>query len=173
MSLIVEDGTLASASANTYISLSFASSFCTAMGYDVQWATCSTAEQESAILRSMAYIESFDFKGVKVEGPDSDTVQPLKWPRSGAYDEDGYAFDDDQIPTNLKKAVAYGAYLESQTVGIFAVTQENNIKREKVDVIEIEYFSPSASKKQYSMLLNYLKGLLKENAAGFANVLRV
>lgn len=167
--LILEDGTLSTPSANTYATASVVSAFCAARG--LTFATGATAV--GAILRAMAYIESFDFKGVKSEGPESNIVQPLKWPRSGAYDEDGYALDDDYIPPNLVNALSYAAYLEVQNVGVFGSALSSNIKREKVDVLETEYFTPSPSQKEYPVIMGYLKGLIKGAGGGMAKVLRV
>ncbi len=168
MALIVEDGTLASPSANTYISLDDAAAYCSGMGFTF----ATSSEGEAAILRAMAYIESFDFKGTKAYGPDDNVVQPLKWPRVGAYDEDGYAFEDDYIPPNLIKAVAYAASLEYESVGALSSVQNSNIKREKVDVIETEYFTPTPTKKEYPLLIGYLEGLIKGNLSGFVKVVR-
>lgn len=164
MALVVEDGSLVD-NANTYASLSYVDAFCDELGL-VEWASCSTDERNAAILRGMAYIESFSFKGVKC-----DAYQSLKWPRSGASDEDGYAIDEDMIPPNLLKAVARAAYEEAVSPGTLQSTRTGGVKREKVDVIEIEYFADSGeSEKIFDAINGYLRGLLEDGS--FSNVLR-
>lgn len=164
MALIEEDGSLVD-NANTYASLSYVDAFCSDLGL-TSWASCSTATREAAILRGMAYIESLSFKGYK-----SDAAQALKWPRDGVYDEDGYAIEDDEIPANLLRAVARAAYEESVSAGTLQPTRTSGIKRERVDVIEVEYFGNSTnSDKIFSAINGYLKGLLTEGS--FSDVVR-
>jgi hypothetical protein len=156
MSLIVEDGSIVTG-ANTYASLSYVDTFCSDLGL-ASWAALGTTSRESAILRGMAYIESLSFKGVK-----SDADQPLKWPRDGVYDEDGYAIEDDAIPANLLRAVSRAAYEEGISPGATQPTRETGIKREKVDVIEVEYFTHSGNvTKAFEAINGYLAGLLKD-----------
>jgi len=158
MALIEEDGSIVDG-ANTYASLSYVDTFCSDLGL-TSWASCSTTAREAAILRGMAYIESLSFKGYK-----SDADQSLKWPRDGAYDEDGYAIEDDAIPTNLLRAVARAAYEESVSSGTLQATRTGGVKREKIDVIEIEYFGSSTnSDKIFAAINGYLKGLLADSA---------
>ena len=165
MSLIVETGAVIS-NANTYISLDYADTYCEDMGYTA-WASCTETEREAAILRAMRYIEGLSWKGIKYDYDDA-----LKWPRSGVYDEDGYAIDYDEIPTAVKKALAQAAYEESQSSGVLLPTYQTGIKREKIDVIEIEYFgnsTVSAPGKVFDAILSYVKGLIED---GSNNVLR-
>jgi len=157
MALIIEDGTLTDTDANTYATLSYVTTYCSNLGLS-EWAdAASDTVREAAILRAMAYIESKSYKGVKAEADD-----PLKWPREGVYDEDGYAIENDDIPTNLKKALARASYEEIKSSGILEPRLESGIKREKIDVIETEYFQSSAlSQTIFQAVDNYLQGLLK------------
>lgn len=135
MALIIEDGTLSTPSANTYATASYVTTFCSDLGL-ASWATASTANQDAAILRAMAYIDSRSYVGVK-----STDDQPLRWPRMNGYDEDGYAIDSSTIPTALKKGLARAAYEENADPGCLLpnLTKDDFITKEKIDVISITY----------------------------------
>jgi hypothetical protein len=166
MSLIVEDGSAASASANTYISDDYFTGFCSDLGLTIS--TYATADRETAILRAMDWIESQSFKGSK-----EDKENPLLWPRSGA-DDGEFSIDEDEIPKALKKALARAAYEELLEAGCLAPTLSDNIKREKIDIIETEYFSANASSKDYAAIQNYLRPILLggKSGKGVVNLLR-
>ena len=162
--IIVEDGTGSDETANSYIDAAYVDSYCSNLGL-TSWASLATTAKENAILRGMDYIESLSFKGAKY-----DYTNPLKWPRGGATDEDGYAIDIDEIPNNLKKALARAAYEESVSTGVLQPTGKNNIKREVIaGAIETEYFGAGPSQKVFSVILGYLSGLL---SAGGTKVIR-
>lgn len=158
--LIIEDGTLASASANTYVEVIDVDTFCENYGLS-SWAALATADKETAIFRGMAYIETFGFKGEKVSYDD-----PLEWPRYGVYDE-GIMYPSlelpyyQEIPKGLKNAACRAAYEESVDAGVLQQTKANNVKKEKIDVIEYEYFSMQPSENIYSTIQGFLKGLIR------------
>lgn len=149
--LIIEDGTLSSASANSYITVAELTTFVDSYGLTIPAATlASTTMMEQAILRGMAFVESeFDFKGEKMSYDD-----PLEWPRFGIYKE---------IPNGLKNAVCRAAYEESVESGILQSNLTSNIKREKIDVIETEYFTSTPSRVVYRTIEGFLKGLLRNS----------
>jgi len=157
MALVIEDGTLTYSTANTYATLDYVTTYCANLGLS-EWADAATDDlREQAILRAMAYIESKNYKGVKAEADD-----PLKWPREGVYDEDGYAIENDAIPDNLKRALARAAYEEVKEAGALQPSLEKGVKREKVDVIETEYFqSATAPQTVFPAIDMYLKGLIR------------
>lgn len=155
MALVVETGAIITG-ANTYVSLSFADTFCVDLGL-TSWAALGTSSREAAILRGMAFVETMRFKGVK-----SDVDQPLKWPRDGVYDEDGFAIEPDAIPEALKKGTARAAYEEGIIPGALQGSRETGIKRQKVDVLEIEYFTHSGNvQSTFDGINGYLAGLLR------------
>lgn len=156
MAIVVETGTGTNASANSYIALAFADSFCSDLGLS-EWASAATADRESAILRGMSYIDALDFRGVKYDYDD-----PLEWPRSSVVDDDGYAIDEDEIPTKLQKATARAAYEELISPGVLQSVIDAGIKRERIDVIEVEYFQSSSTAVKINRAIEgYLKGLLE------------
>ena len=170
VTLIIEDGTVSSASANSYITVAEATTFCEQYGLD-SWKDLSIADKTTAILRGMAYVESeFDFKGEKLSYDD-----PLEWPRYGIYEDESIDPSLDllwykEIPKGLKNAVCRAAYEESVDPGVLQANLVSNIKSERVDVIATEYFSSTPSRTVYRVIEGFLKGLLRNDNT--ANVKR-
>lgn len=180
MSLTIEDGTVV-AGANSYVETSVVDTYCSDRNY-ASWASLATAEKEAAVLRAMTYIDSLPFKGYKTAA-----TNPLQWPRIYVYEDSAYVPDPvdwayygdisyREIPDALKKATCHAAWLESVTPDVLLQTGTTNIKREKVDVIETEYFAPVPAKPSFDIIYAILKDLLKidllNNRGGFAQVLR-
>lgn len=70
-----------------------------------------TDEQEAAIIRASAYLDrkyGSRYPGTKVLG----RAQSLAWPRKDATDVNGETIEDDEVPTEIKKAVAEAALRE-------------------------------------------------------------
>jgi hypothetical protein len=132
MTLIIEDGTQV-ANANTYVSDAEYVAYAAARGKTI----ASTADnREIQLIKSMDYIEAFrsKFKGDKVA-----QTQSLQWPRYNV-EIDGFYIDSDVIPQELKDAEMEAAiYINSSEILISGTTQ--NIQREKLDKLEIAYFS--------------------------------
>jgi hypothetical protein len=170
--LTLEDGTGVSG-ANTYATLGYISGYCSDMGF-TSWSSVSTNNQIAAVLRAMDYIESFPFKGVKVL-----YNQDLKWPRSGMYDEDGYALDNDTIPEGLKKALSKAAYEESQSFGVLQpnITSADYIVEKTIDVITFKYSQDKGKNmlgkpKVFYAVEEYLKPYIKDPSTDGAKVYR-
>jgi len=160
MALVIEDGS-GKTNAQTYYSSASVGSYCSQMGY-TSWASLATTSQEQAILRGMAYIESFDYKGTK-----GSSNQSLEWPRSNAKDKNGYSIASNTIPLKMKKAVAEASYRESVESGVLQpvlTIGAGVIKKEKIGPIETEYMHGSYSDTEYVMLDNYLQEFVYNNA---------
>lgn len=164
--LVVEDG-LGIENANSYVDLDFALEYCTMKGYS-NWKDLSEEEQKVFLIRGTDFVDNFFiWKGYRRY-----KTQSLSFPREEVFDLDGYRVDS--IPINLKKACVEAAWLnaESGTDTLFTTKDENgNIKRQKVDSLEVEYFSKSESNTNknssvdytsiYDILNKLLKGLYK------------
>ena len=140
MTLIVEDGSTVTG-ANTYISDGDFTDYCTARGLSFP----ATAElREPLIINGLDYVDSFRkrYQGSKVS-----SEQELQFPRSGVQ-IDGFTLASDSIPTILKSAQAQAAF-DGQAQDLQSV-QGQNIKKEKVDVIEIEYQDGDGSRQKTS-----------------------
>lgn len=99
-----------------YIDTGFLEDYVEIMGIDSDFpaAGLSDGEKQSAVYRAQVYIESLIYQGVKAEPYD----QVLQFPRYDLYDNNGVAVDSDQTPYDIFNAVAEGAYLEYESVGV-------------------------------------------------------
>lgn len=162
--LIVEDGSGVD-NANSYVDLDFALEYCTMKGYS-DWLDLTDDEQKIYLIRGTEFVDNYyTWKGVRKY-----KTQSLSFPREELYDLDRYRVDG--IPVALKKACIEAAWLnaESGTDTLFSTADENgDIKRQKVDSLEVEYFSSSESSNSssvdytsiYDILNKLLKGLYK------------
>lgn len=162
MTWVVETGSGVTG-ANTYYSIASITSWCNNRGLTA-WASASTTSRDAALCNAMDYIESLSYKGYKVS-----YSYPLRWPRYDCYDTDGYYTNVVLIPSGLpyipdavKNAVARAAYEEVVSPNCLtpALTKQNFVKREKIDVLEFEY-SKEVPGTIYQKVVNYLKPYLK------------
>jgi len=162
MSLIVEDGSLSTPSANTYATQSYVASFCSDYGLTA-WADLASASlEEQAIHRAMSYLEGLTYRGYKVEYD-----QPLLWPRYEVYDDDGYLLDDDAIPPKLLRALAQAAYEEAVDPGVLqkTLTKGDFITAERVDVISISYEPGHGGSPIFTKIDRFLIGLVESSTS--------
>ncbi|MBD4209906.1 DnaT-like ssDNA-binding protein [Staphylococcus aureus] len=131
MALIVEDGT-GKETANSYIDVQFARAYAQSRGLPI---SDDDAVVEGWIVMACDYVESFaeQFKGKR-----KTSTQALSWPRTDVV-IDGEAFPDDKIPTQLKLAQAQGVVEQSMGSELQPPITGYAVRREKVDVIEVEY----------------------------------
>ena len=68
-------------------------------------------------------------------------VGDAEWPRSGAVDSRGVTLPDDEVPTRVENATYEAALRELTSPGSLApdFVAAAAVKREKVDVVEVEY----------------------------------
>lgn len=132
MALIVENGTEV-AGANTYASDAEFIAYAAARGKTI----ASTAtNREIQLIKAMDYIEGHraKFKGTK-----NNQLQALQWPRYNVV-IDTYYLDSDEIPQELKEAQMEAAIFINSSEILKSGTIQN-ISREKLDKLEVAYFS--------------------------------
>ena len=158
ITLIVEDGT-GLENSNAYIAEAYADAYFLERG-DIVWGALGTESKKAAIVIATDYIEQR--WGSQIRGVKWSQEQALEFPRLGAYDSDGYIFDD--VPSNLEKATAEYAFaskgvalLLSQAPPVDSagdITPQGVTKRtfEKVGPIAeaVEFFPSSSSGGIYS-----------------------
>lgn len=134
MALIIEDGT-GKADAEAYADAAAYTAWHTA--YYSAAPTETTAVIEGGIRRAVIYLQTLSWNGRRANG----RSQALAWPRSGVTDCEGNAIADDEIPAELIQAQHILTRAELASPGILAPSGSaiGGIKREKVDVIEVEY----------------------------------
>jgi len=172
--LIIEDGTASSYSANSYITVAEANQFCANHGLS-DWENFDNSDKITAIIRACAFVDAeYHFKGAKYSYD-----SPMQWPRVGVYDEINLEPEDEEyyqeIPRALKNACCRAAYEEAMSPGVLQANETTNVKREKIDVIETEYFEKGSSKTIYRTIEGFIKDLITNangSSQGFANILR-
>ena len=162
--LIVEDGTMVS-EANSLVSLEYADSYHAYRGNGAQWTESDAESRKIALIRATDYIcRHYRWKGIK-----SDSEQSLCWPREGMTDEDGAAVDISGIPERLKNGVCEGALRELS--GPLDPDQERGgrVRREKVDVLEIEYSEGAPAGTLYlvldTLVAPFIRGVVSADLA--------
>lgn len=112
------------------------------------WAGDDAAKQ-AALIRASAYIDGkYQFQNAcgRWESLFSGSktgarAQPLQWPRTGATDNEGNSIPVDEVPIEIEQATYEAALREIVTPGSLSpdYVATGAIKRQKVDVLEIEY----------------------------------
>ncbi|MEE5138675.1 DnaT-like ssDNA-binding protein [Pseudomonas alliivorans] len=109
--------------------------------------------KQAALIRASAYIDGkFQtqnscgrweslFSGIKTGG----RAQALQWPRTGATDTEGNEIPTTDIPVEVEQATYEAALREIALPGSLSpdYVASTAIKRQKVDVLEIEYQTAS------------------------------
>ncbi|MDG4650110.1 hypothetical protein P6F26_16805 [Roseibacterium sp. SDUM158017] len=131
------DITIGGTAADSYATLLEYTSRAAAMGWTLEG---TDAANEVNLRRAAVAIDaSYSFRGTK-----NTVAQAREWPRfdgSGygmVYDFDPYPLRSDEIPQRVKDAQMEMAYLIQGGADPLA-TYTGGIKRQKVDVIEVEY----------------------------------
>lgn len=115
----------------------------------------STAEKEATILRTNSYMMGLPWSSAPLHG----LAQTVPFPRVGF----------DGVPWQIIQAQHMFARAEHQSIGALNPTVTNGglVKREKVDVLEVEYVEPKtadASRQLVTDALNLIKPFLKAGA---------
>ena len=140
---------------NTYLSIADADSYWSERNNAI-WAAADDADKEKALREATQYIDgAFTFIGHITE-----IDQKLAWPRSSVIIKHGnfrgQDIDTDVIPEKVEQATAELALEALSARLVPAENRGGKIKREKVDVIEVEYLDWAPSGKTFefvSMLL--------------------
>lgn len=158
VSLVVEDGSCVP-SANSYVSLDFANDYMRNTGRQ-EWEKKSENERKSYLINATNYIDrtytKVGWKGQKK----FHRRQSLCFPRVELFDKDGDEVLG--IPNELKKAVCEAAFINT-TTSLFAIKDSSgSVKKQKVDVLEVEYYSESDSSGNYISRFTVLDSLLSD-----------
>lgn len=168
MSLVVEDGTIV-AGAESYLSVADADTYWGKHGSPTAWTGATTANKESALRYATQWIDDkFTWSGWIVESD-----QPLNWPRQGVWDDQNRPIDADEIPVNLKDATAEMAKNHIDAAVNASLARGGDVKREKVDVIEVEYMDAANSQTVYPYIQRMLIGYTASGEIGTVPILRV
>lgn len=112
---------------------------------------------EVLLIRSMDWLEKQSFNGYKYE-----EFQALELPRLPTL----YGDVAGEVPDDIKEAQMIGARLIDEGNDLMPVI-ERAVKREKVDVLEVEYMDNASSSNSYPELSYVLKDYLSSTGTSF------
>ena len=136
------DATLGGSSSNSYVDLAEADAIAANLPFAVEWAALTDDEKTNGLIVATRWLETLNYNGDRCT-----TTQRLKWPRKGA-ECDGQVSVCTEIPYAIKEAeviLAYQYVLDPKSFPGFggaggdAAPAGTYIKRQKIDVLEIEY----------------------------------
>lgn len=158
VTLIVEDGSCV-ANANSYVSLDFANEYMRNTG-KTEWASKTEDEKKSFLINATKYIDrtysKIGWKGQKKYH----RRQSLCFPRVELFDKDGDEVLG--IPKELMEAVCEAGYIAISTSLFDVKDASGTVKRQKVDVLEVEYYSEADSNGGYISRFTILDSLLSD-----------
>ena len=111
---------------------------------------------EILLTKAHDFIESKSYKGSRYS-----SQQLTMWPRSGVY-IDGVLIPADVVPKGIKNAEMQAAIEIDAGLDPLA-NVERATKREKVDVIEIEYMDSSSDTTRLTKVMALLRPYIKSN----------
>lgn len=151
--LIVEDGSCVQG-ANSYCTIEFADKYLYSRNR-LDWASLDDEVKKKCLIIGTDYID----KLYKWYGRRKFYQQELAFPRVDLIDNDGFFAEG--IPLNVQKAVCEAAFLNINTETLFSTKDsDGDIKRQKVDSLEVEYFEGQNSSVDYSSIYDVLNTLL-------------
>lgn len=127
-----------SATANSLAAVAEADTYHSDRG-NTAWAGFSTGTKQSLLIKATDYLQNqamFPWRGqIKT------ATQALCWPRTGVVEQYGLAVSDLSVPLKVRQATAILA-LAANTTNLLPVVQPpaSGVKRQKIDVLETEYF---------------------------------
>ena len=162
MTLVVEDGD-GLEDANSYVSLADAVDYCASHG--LTFTISPTGPAEAALVRATAAIDanySGSFPGYRKAGRD----QALQWPRSAAYDAEGWLIPDDEVPIEVINATIEAAVREFAVPNSMMPDLERGgeIQSIRAGSVGITYASGASATTKFTIIDGILENVL--NAVG-------
>ena len=153
--IIVEDGSIV-ANANSYVTTAEFTQYCADRNITISG---TYGDESELLILSMDYFEQQPFRGIKfIE------TQPLQFPRSDLF-IDGYLTNSSQIPELVKDAqitIAISIMAGNDPLS----TVDRAVKREKVDVIEVEYMDNASISTVIRRIGNAMRKLVTSSTGG-------
>jgi len=143
--MVYEDG-LGWPDSDSYATAKMAKTYFDSINFD--YSSYKDAEIEAALIRATAYIDTYK----RWPGRKENEEQGLEWPRTDAYDVNGYLLSG--VPAPIRKATMEAAKLELVEPGYLATYSKMAVTREKVGDIEVQY---SGADEKLKAVTQYLK----------------
>lgn len=153
MAIIVETGSGLNSAANSYVTEAELTSYASDRGITL------TGTPAELLIKAMDYLESLNYIGTKFRDD-----QPLQWPRADVF-IDGFGQQTNVIPVELKRGQMATALAIDAGNGPLT-TLDRNVKREKADVVEIEYMDNAPPEAIVRTINAALRKLLAPGGAG-------
>ena len=136
--------------ANSYIDNSDVDSYLVSSG-KIKWDELSDDEKKDRLITASQFIDnSFNWVGIR-----KTFEQGLSWPRLNVMYQ-GHEVPDTIIPVQIRKAciLALNLLIENG-IDFFISTGEGSVKREKLAVMEQEYFAPKDERSSSGMMSDF------------------
>jgi hypothetical protein len=174
ITIVVETGAIV-AGANSFVSLCDFQAYHVARGNIL--AAYTDEQQKAALVKAGDYLNGLVWKGVK-----TDRTNPMCWPRYGTevggsiwnqliypasewvgvLDKDGFYIGTSEVPQEVINAQCEAAYLNLIGNDLQpSIGAGGQVKREKIDILEWEYFPGASPVSRYLAVETQLKGLLR------------
>jgi hypothetical protein len=179
ITITVETGAVVSG-ANSYVSLANFKTHCDDRGR-VYTAVYGDEVIKAALVKMADYLDDLPYRGFK-----TDRSNPMAWPRYGSdagegnyiniltqpetywvgvLDRDGYWIGISEVPAEVINAQCEGAWLILTGKDMEPnLDRGGQVKREKYDVVEFEYFSGASPTTEFKAVANRLRGLLRSSS---------
>ena len=155
MALIIETGAIV-ANANSYTTDAELVAYAAARGV-----TIPVLEADRDILQIKA-VDFINNNEQEMQGTRTSSEQELSFPRVGVCVHD-FVIESNTIPPTLKKAQLEAAIVAYTQTLITSETLQN-VSKEKVDALEVEYFSGGKrTRTNFSTVYNYLSPVLQDS----------
>ena len=137
--------------ANSYATLDMAAEYCAARG--LIFPTSPSAPGEAALVRGSTAIDArygSSYPGDRAHGRD----QGLLWPRTGAYDADGWLIPEDEIPVEVINATIEAAIREYAVPNSMMPDLERggDIQSIRAGSVGITYSSNASAKTTFTLI---------------------
>lgn len=133
--------TLGSASANSYQAVADATAYFENTLFQAAWTALTADKKAQALITACTWLETLGYIGTRV----SDT-QALQWPRIATsamgVENDGTTIPKEILTAQAELALALATTPTAMTGATGSTTTTGPVKREKLDVLEVEYFTP-------------------------------
>jgi hypothetical protein len=153
--IIVEDGSIV-ANANSYVTTAEFTDYCSDRDITI---SATYGDESQLLIKSMDYFEQQAFLGIK-----NIETQALQFPRADLW-IDSYLTDSGTIPEQVKTAqitIAISIMAGNDPIS----TVDRAVKREKVDVLEVEYMDNASISVIIRSIGNAMRKLVTSSSLG-------
>lgn len=140
MATIVKETGAVVSGANSYVTLAEAETIAETIFSRAEWDAATDARKTEALIYAARLLDS----SIQWRGYKTLTSNPMQWPRSYVPSNDSSLtyLADNIVPVEVQNAQVEAAIYLFRGDPTLSIT-EGGVKREKVDVIEVEYFEAS------------------------------